>query len=401
MAITYSALTPEDQQHFLTHGWIHLQNACRPEALDYLLEHFWTRMGADPKDKSTWPKYSKMPRHREVKNEDFFNEWAWKAICEIVGGEDRIDAVRERYQGDQFIFNGGGDERKTNDPRLLSGWHTDNDWYRQFITASGNALTLIVLFSDVPSGGGGTWVAEDGIAGLCEWLMQRPEGVDPPFEKDGIYGHVTRCASIVEITGKKGDVFVTHGLLPHCSSENILRNPRIITNPHVNLAEPYNLDRADPGDYSLVEQVILRALNVSCLPASKYSPTRSSAVFFPGASRAKVALVPEELDRLERAAAESGGTVQSPWLSRRGAEGTGRFPIDMEREIANLDQDSISLDTQEDKDGRREFFAFLRRNGLDRPWSEGVQREEEERANVGSGPAREVGAWMWQRDGIA
>ena len=30
-------------------------------------------------------------------------------MCELVGGEDKIDPVRERFHGDQFIINFGSD----------------------------------------------------------------------------------------------------------------------------------------------------------------------------------------------------------------------------------------------------------------------------------------------------
>lgn len=44
-------------------------------------------------------------------------------------------------------------------------WDRADARYRQFLDSSGNALTLIFCFSDVPPGGGGTAVMEDGIAG--------------------------------------------------------------------------------------------------------------------------------------------------------------------------------------------------------------------------------------------
>lgn len=39
-----------------------------------------------------------------------------------------------------------------------------------------------------------------------------------------------------------------HGLLPHVASPNKLWYARVITNPHVSLAKPHNLNRPD-GHY--------------------------------------------------------------------------------------------------------------------------------------------------------
>jgi len=46
----------------------------------------------------------------------------------------------------------------------------------------------------------------------------------------------------------------------HSASRNLLRTLRIITNPPVSLKSPFNYNRANPEDYSLVEQKTLRDL---------------------------------------------------------------------------------------------------------------------------------------------
>lgn len=172
---SYTHLTPDEAAHFVEHGWLRIPNAIAPQYLSWL-DNMWVRLGMDPEDKSTWTdEYVKLPRHREVRCEEFCPA-AWGKICEIVGGADKIDPVRERYYGDQFIINFGTVEGKgtTHAPDELKGWHTDNDWwvlpptqadgrYRQFLDASGNALTLIFCFTDIPARGGGTCLNEDGI----------------------------------------------------------------------------------------------------------------------------------------------------------------------------------------------------------------------------------------------
>lgn len=128
--LEYKHLTPEERAHFVEHGWLKIENAIAPQFLHGWMENLWVRLGMDPNDKSTWTEeYVKLPRHREVRCEEFCPQ-AWAKMCEIVGGEDKIDPVRERYYGDQFIINFGKEELKggSHKPEDLKGWHTDNDW---------------------------------------------------------------------------------------------------------------------------------------------------------------------------------------------------------------------------------------------------------------------------------
>ncbi len=46
--------------------------------------------------------------------------------------------------------------------------------YRQFLDSSGNALTIIACFTDVPPRGGGTALCEDGIKGESNDAIQLP-----------------------------------------------------------------------------------------------------------------------------------------------------------------------------------------------------------------------------------
>lgn len=126
----YKHLTPEEREHFLTHGWLRVPNAINPKYLTEWMENLWVRLGWDEHDKSTWEEeYIKLPRHREVPTEEFCPE-AWAKMCEVVGGEERVDPVRERYFGDQFIINLGSEHWKGHERGWgeLTGWHTDNDW---------------------------------------------------------------------------------------------------------------------------------------------------------------------------------------------------------------------------------------------------------------------------------
>lgn len=61
-----------------------------------------------------------------------------------------------------------------------------------------------------------------------------------------------------EATGEVGDVYLLHPLMLHSASKNLTRDIRIITNPPVSLKEPFNFDRENEKDYSLVELKTIR-----------------------------------------------------------------------------------------------------------------------------------------------
>lgn len=169
----YQYLTPEERAHFVEHGWLRVENAINPKYVQEWTENMWTRLGYDPEDKSTWKEtYVKLPRHREVPVDELCPK-AYQKMVEIVGGPEVIDPVRERYHGDQLIINFGSEYWKTHEvhPTESKGWHTDNDWYRQFLTSSGNALTIIHCFTDGESGflrkHGSVWLWVSNTACSC------------------------------------------------------------------------------------------------------------------------------------------------------------------------------------------------------------------------------------------
>ncbi|EJU05252.1 hypothetical protein DACRYDRAFT_46009 [Dacryopinax primogenitus] len=304
MPVEYKYLSEEQRAFFLKHGWIKIPQAMNPELRKLWLDDVWVRLGYDEHDPSTWTEeYVKLPRHREVRAEEFAPD-AWRAACELVGSEDRVMENRERYNGDNFILNFGSDHWKTHEvpPQEVTGWHTDNDWYRQFLDSAGSALVMIHCFTDILPGGGGTLLCEDGTTELVKTLYDHPQGLEVPFAQR--WTHVRNCKVFTEVTAKAGDTFICHCYTLHTASKNHHRNLRAITNPHVNLKEPFNLNRADPSDYSLVEQLILDRLGRTSLP--EWHITAPRRTFYPRNYTVRASRVPEELERMIAAARAKG-----------------------------------------------------------------------------------------------
>ena len=126
-------------------------------------------------------------------------------------------------------------------------------------------------------------ICPEGIDLIANYLAIHPEGVLPTGlsftpststaakneDHPGYWSHlkeIKRCQDFVEVTGEIGDVVLMHPLMMHSATKNYTRIPRIITNPPVSLKEPFNFDRENPEEYSLVERKTLKALGVDRFP---------------------------------------------------------------------------------------------------------------------------------------
>lgn len=115
--------------------------------------------------------------------------------------------------------------------------------------------------------------------------------------KDGFYTSIVKkCTEFHEMTGNVGDVILLHPLMVHSVSVNSLRNPRIITNPPVQLKEPFNFNRKDRSQYSIVERKTLQDLGKDWLRWWKIKGGREFVV--PDRLKTQEQLKEQELERL-------------------------------------------------------------------------------------------------------
>jgi hypothetical protein len=201
---------------------------------------------------------------------------AWSAICELCGGEDRIDTGSSKTPGlddatqeisqsvinDGFIVNVGsavdaarwkkaatqgtvqGEHHLTRaqenllDPHDRNNWHVDGDFFHHFLDSREQGLLPIVLFGDINIGGGGTMICPDAIPTMAAHLYAHPEGVMPdmtdiegrekPYKE---FNHGFYDAAVKKVqkekfktaTGKAGDIYLLHPLMVHSAAPNYLR----------------------------------------------------------------------------------------------------------------------------------------------------------------------------------
>ncbi|KAJ7670637.1 hypothetical protein DFH06DRAFT_139938 [Mycena polygramma] len=274
---TSASLSDAQKAHFLKHGFVHLPQCFSREASAAFTSKLWTRLGMSPDDTTTWhTERTNMPSHTSVLISEFAPK-AWSAICELIGGEDRISDETKVWK-DSFIVNLGKEGQGAVGFRELEGWHVDGDFFLHFLDSPEQALLVIPIFSDIGPGGGGTAICTDGIGIVARHLYENPNGVTPWMHVRGtsepgtgpdrlaFFSSIVQSrelasdASFHEMTGQIGDVYLLHPLMVHSASKNVMRTPRVITNPPVTLKAPFRFDRDAGEDYSLVEQKTLREL---------------------------------------------------------------------------------------------------------------------------------------------
>jgi hypothetical protein len=267
----YQVLTEEQAEQFVNRGFVAIRGCFTREAAAEYTSTIWTRLGYDPDDPGTWAEPSiHMPSHRVIDIRTFAPK-AWGAVCDLLGGADRI----QPYEwNDAFIVNlwEGAESPWAPASAAARGWHKDGDFFRHFLDSPEQGLLTLVLWSDVVHQGGATFVAADSVGPVARFLAEHPEGAYPPqnewtgVEPKPAFFHyadlVGRCQDFVEATGEVGDVYLLHPFVLHAKAQNVLRRPRYITNPPVHLKEPMRFDRADPEGFSLVERAVLRGLGV-------------------------------------------------------------------------------------------------------------------------------------------
>ncbi|KAF2220406.1 hypothetical protein BDZ85DRAFT_266551 [Elsinoe ampelina] len=307
----YQYLTDEDVAHFLKHGFVRIPACFTKEAAADFTRDVWTRLGVDPNDVSTWNREKvNMPSHGSVKTKEFAPK-AWGAMCELLGGEDRIDPESGIWN-DGFIVNMGKEEYRGMkvEPKKLDNWHVDGDFFVHFLDSPEQGLLVIPLWTDIVPNGGGTMICSDGIARIAEHLYNNPEGVLPRMQprdqdpenpdKPSLQWYIDTiqpCSEFHEMTGNLGDVILMHPLMLHSASKNVLRTQRIITNPPVSLKEPFCFDRED-GNYSIVEQKTIRDLGGE-ERARQWKRTRERAAVIPERLKIQNRMMEDEKRRLK------------------------------------------------------------------------------------------------------
>ena len=280
----WQTLSNEQAQQFIDQGYLRLKGCFDRDLAKAWTDQAFERLGYDPKNKDTWQEPIVWLDHHNKRPVWDISPKAWGALCDVVGGEERIDGETKYIESkhftsiepfnwsDSFVanFRLGADATWQPPSPQHRGWHKDGSFFRHFLDSPEQALLVIVLWSDIAHQGGGTFIAPDSVERMAKFFLEHPEGVDPGgFDFQRL---IAECEEFVEVTGEVGDVIIMHPFMLHASSPNLSGKARFITNPPVVLKEPLDLNRENPEDYSLLELATLHALGLERLD---FQPTRA------------------------------------------------------------------------------------------------------------------------------
>ena len=260
-------LSTADIDHFIRHGFVVVPGAIERAFCAERVRAGWERTGYDPFDRTTWQKDRLHLSGKQSWPVAEVAPRAWEAICQLCGGAERITTP---MWSDAFIINFSiGAHQPWADPGPASpGWHKDGDFFLHFLDSPEQALLTIVIWQDVASRGGATFIAADSVAPVARHLASHPEGVDP--NRFPIRDLIGECRDFREAEGRAGDVYLTHPYLLHTSSPNLSGIARFITNPPVHFREPMRFAPAA----SPVELAICRGLGVERYDFAAAAPRR-------------------------------------------------------------------------------------------------------------------------------
>jgi hypothetical protein len=251
------------REEFLSNYVVPLKEALPKELCDEWVNDYFERTGIDELDPSTFPEdgngFAKRSRSIPIQEA---SPMTWEAICELLGGEDRIDGrTLEFSNGFNLNMNRGSDQLWKEPSAESTGWHKDGWFFRHFLDSPEQSLLCLVIWRDIQTRSGGTFYAPDSVPLICKELLDNPEGLSH-FHKWARW--IDKCRDFREVVAGTGDVIIVHPYMLHAPSQNPSGRIRFMNNKVVSLKEPMQLNRMD-GDYNALEESILQALGEDSL----------------------------------------------------------------------------------------------------------------------------------------
>ncbi len=251
------SLTDKEKNDFINNGYITVRNCINKKIIDEWRSDGLNRIRSIKKVPENG--IIEMP-HTQVEYFHNIAPRAWRAVLDLLGGEDRVQVPLIR---DEWNLNTNSvDPAAWKPPELCTDrWHLDGDYFTHFLDSPEQGLLCLILWNDVKPKSGGTFLACDSIPLVAQHLLNNPQGLGPN-DCSHLY---SQCKNFIEITGQAGDVILCHPFMIHAPSPNTTNSIRLLTNPIIALNERMCFNRENPENYSLVEKSILQSLKMDKL----------------------------------------------------------------------------------------------------------------------------------------
>ncbi len=283
------ALSEERKREFIENGYLIVRDCFSPELAKQLVRQ--TTIEKDPppsyrdvdaqhradvgeldlREPETWSiarVYIDTGRSFDIEE---FSPKLWGAIVSLVGDPENIS---RRTMGEQWILN--GDFRPPPCPPLevdtvyagSQQWHIDEPGQYMTFENRRDALALLILWTDVESGGAGTLYTGQSLTHIVGQLEETEQGIDSRGDEWG-KSIARQCSDIAEFTGKAGDVLITHGFSLHAPHSNYSYRVRYLENPMIRTADPLDYRPDNPSPSPVETAVISRLVNPEAMIRSR------------------------------------------------------------------------------------------------------------------------------------
>ncbi|MDB5529046.1 MAG: hypothetical protein JWR51_2149 [Devosia sp.] len=255
------ALSLAQIDHFITDGFVRIDNAFSRELAEAGRAILWADTGCDPHDPSTWTKpVIRLNQYGQPPFRDAANTPVLRAAFDQLVGPDRwlprgtLGTFPVRFPS-------------PDDPGD-AGWHIDVSFglenpdfmaWRANVASRDRALLMLFLFSDVGDEDAPTRIRVGSHLDIARQLAPAGDaGLSLRELAANGFAETAHCLEVLA-TGPAGTVYLCHPFLVHAAQPHHGTTPRFMAQPPLTPAQPLSLNRPD-GDYSPVEAAIRFAL---------------------------------------------------------------------------------------------------------------------------------------------
>lgn len=273
-------LSGDEIDQFLDRGFVHLSAAFPSSVASACRESLAPRisdLGVDLADDASWPQKLGLT---DVYTAEHGEPWTRVLTKRLKGalndlcGEDSWEDLGCGWW--VLSFPQRASPCGSGACEVEGSWHVDGSHFKHRLHSREVGLVLLMLFSDVAQGGGGTAVkvsshkrvgrivADAGAGGIdSSTLMSR-------LLEDGVF---EEQSDILELVGLAGDVFLLHPFTLHARTRNSGENIRYLCHPCISLRQDLQLDKLT--GYSVLEQSMQRIADESCPHDSELDGAKS------------------------------------------------------------------------------------------------------------------------------